>query len=293
MNGKKYLAGAATLAVVLIFAACGKSSSPTSPSSPAGSSKSGASITGIVSGTAGGSATGYTKLDNSSGVTVTIAGTNLTVAVDASGKFVFTGVPAGTVQLVFTSGGVTSTITLEGVKETDTITVKVTIKGTTASLDTEERNGATVTELEDRIAAINPGGTTRTLLLGSTTVSIPAGITIRHGGTAVPFENLKVGDRLHVRGALSGALFVATEVVVQNTNDNVPVNASGTVTDVPTGACPTVHFTVAGWGVDTNGSTDFQKGSCSAVVKGASVHIKGDVQQPSGRVLASWVQIGK
>lgn len=294
MNGKKYLAAATVVAFALLFVtACGKSSSPLGPSGASSTGSPGASITGTVTGTASGSAAGYTKLDNTSGISVTIAGTNLTVAVDSNGKFVFTGVPAGTVQLIFTAGGVTSTITLEGVQATDTISIKVTIKGTAAALDTEERNGQTMTELEDQISAINPGGTTRTLTVGTTIVSVPSTATIRHGNTAVTFDSLKVGDRVHVRGAAAGGgVFTATEVMVQNTNPNVPVNVNGAITSAVTGSCPAISFVVGGYTVETDKTTDFQKAACSTVAKGTSVHVKGDVQQ-SGHVLATWVQIGK
>ena len=46
--------------------------------------------------------------------------------------------PSGTVELVITANGVPTTITLEGVKETDKIVVKITIKGATATLDTDK-----------------------------------------------------------------------------------------------------------------------------------------------------------
>jgi hypothetical protein len=80
---------------------------------------------------------------------------------------------------------------------------------------------------------------------------------------------------------------------VQNTNDNVPVNVSGAVSNFAGGVCPAVQFAVGGWTVQTNASTDFQKGDCKTIANGVSVHVKGDVQASSGRVLASWVQIGK
>lgn len=290
MTRKKYL-GAMAVAMALVFVtACGKSSSPTSPSpSSSSSSTKGASITGTITGTTSGSSAGYAKLDGTSGVTITIAGTGLTVTVDSTGKFVFTGVPAGTVQLVITSGGASSTITLEGVTATDSITVKITLKGTTVSLDAEERNGTEMTEIEDRIAAINPAGTTRTLDVGSTRVSVPTTASIRHGGTVIDFTALKVGDRVHVRGGMTGGVFVATEVMVQNTNEKVPVNISGSIAGF-TGSCPSVKFTVGTWNVETNGSTDFQKNACGSLANGVGVHLKGDVQ-PSGSLLATWVQL--
>jgi hypothetical protein len=297
MNRRMFVATAGALSLALMLTACGQSSSPASPSpsssSSSTSSQPGATISGSVSGSTTGNAASYQKLGTGNGITVTIAGSNLTVSVDNQGKFTFTGVQAGTVQLVFTGGGGTATVTLNGVQETDKITIQVTLKGTTATLDTEQRNGATVTELEDQITAINPGGTTRTLDVGSTRVSVPATAVMRHGDTAVDFAALRVGDRVHVRGAMNGAMMVATEVMVQNTNASTGMNASGTVSSLQKigAGCPTIQFMMGGWTVETNASTDFQKGSCSTVANGMSVHVKGDVQQPSGRVLATWVQV--
>jgi len=282
-------------ALALALAACGGSANPASPSSPPASSpaaQAGATISGSVSGAAAGSARGYQALDAGSGITVTISGTNMVVSTDGQGKFTFTGVPAGTVSLVFTAGGTSATLTLGGVQATDHITLRVTLRGTTATLDDEQRNGSTMTELEDRITAVNPAGTTRTIDVGATRVSVPAAAVIRHGGTDIDFATLKVGDRVHVRGAVNGTLMVAAQVLVQNTNTNVAVNANGAVSGFQTlgAGCPTIQFVVAGWTVETNAATDFQKGTCGAIANGSSVHVKGDVQPSSGRVLATWVQ---
>jgi hypothetical protein len=291
MNRKMFVGAVSALALALV--ACGGTSNPASPSSTPGTTavvtQSGATINGSVSGTTGGAAAGYQKLDAAGGVTVTIQGTNIGVAVDSQGKFTFTGVPGGTVTLVFTSGGASATLTLNGVTATDTITIRVTLKGTTATLDDEQRNGATMTELEDQIAAINPEGTSRTLVVGGTRVSVPAAATIRHGDLPIDFTALKVGDRVHVRGAMSGTLMTATEVMVQNTNTNPGVNASGTVTAVASRSCPVVEFSMGGWTILTNASTDFQKITCATLAVGSSVHVKGSVQA-SGKVLATWIQ---
>jgi hypothetical protein len=78
--------------------------------------------------------------------------------------------------------------------------------------------------------------------------------------------------------------------MLQNTNANPGVNASGNVTAVTFKTCPVIEFAVGGWNVVTNGATDFQKITCDAIAIGTSVHVKGIVQQPSGKVLATWVQ---
>lgn len=294
MNRKRFVGVVSVLALILALAACGSSSSnPASPSSSASAStgQAGATISGTVSGTTSGSAIGNQALDASSGITVTISGTNLTVAVDTQGKFTFTGVPAGTVEIVFTAAGSTATLTLNGVQATDKITIHVTVKGATATLDDEQRNGATMTELEDQIAAVNDAVTPPTLVVGGTTVAVPSSAVIRHGNDTVAFRALNVGDRVHVRGTMSGAVMTATEVMVQNTNTSPGVNASGTVMAVNSRSCPaSIEFTVGGWTVVTSDKTDFQKTTCATLAVGNTVHVKGTVQQPSGKVLATWVQ---
>lgn len=293
MNPDKYLRLGAVMGMVvaLLVGACGGTSNPASPSpSPSPSSgAAGAQISGTVSGTAGGSGGGVAALA-ANAITITIAGTGITASCDGNGNFLLTGVPAGTVQLVITTGSGSATITLDGVQASDTIKIKVTVKGATATLDSEERNGQPATEMEDRISALNPEGTTRTLVVGSTRVSVPTTAVIRHGGTTIEFSALKVGDRVHVRGAMSGPLLVATQVMVQNTNGKTPVNVSGSVSSLLAGsACPAIRFVVDGWTVETDGNTDFKKVTCAGVAVGSKVHVKGDVQ-PSGRVLATSVQ---
>jgi hypothetical protein len=291
MNPKRCLGSAAVVALALVFAACGKSSSPSSPTDPS-SAAGGATINGTIGGlaTTGSTAGGVAKLDATGGVTVTISGTTIAVSVGSNGKFVLTGVPTGTVQLVFTTASGSSIITLDGVKEGDSIVVKVTIKGVTATLDDEERNGTAMTELEGQIAAVNPEGTTRTLEVNATRVSVPTTAAIRHGSTAVDFTSLKVGNRVHVRGLMSGTVLEATEVNVQNTNQHVPVNISGTIAGFTANpACPVVQFKVGSWTVDTASTTSFQKTPCANLANGMTVHVKGDVQE-SGTVLATWVQ---
>lgn len=288
MQRMKLLAGAAALMALVVVSACGKSSSPTSPSSPS-FAKAGAVINGTVSGVATGSSLGYGKLDTSSGVTVTIAGTELKVTVDASGKFVLTGVPAGTVELVITANGVPTTITLEGVKETDKIVIKITIKGTTATLEDEERNGLEMTELEDQIASID--ATNKSLVVGGIKVDATSAVIRQGNNDKVDFATLKVGNRVHVRGTMpSPGQFTATEVKLQNTNAKVPVNVSGKLSDL-LGQCNAITFTVEGWKVYTEDkTTDFGKAGCTAVTATSTVHVKGDVQG-DGRVLASSVQV--
>ena len=232
------------------------------------------------------SSSGYT-------IVVSVPGTALSTTLDGVGRFKLTGVPSGTVELKFSGNGMQGSITLTGIKDADQVDIAVTLSSAGAALQTQERDTGGEVQLEGRIAAINPGGTANTLLVDSVTVSVPTTAIIRHGDTDMTFAELKVGDRVHVKGTRNGLLLTAREVVVQNDNASVPVNVTGAVSLLQSGfACPAIRFTVAGWIVETSAATDFQKGSCTSIANGTSVHVKGDVQS-SGRVLATWVQVGK
>jgi hypothetical protein len=294
-----------TTSLALVLGGCGGQSpvtaeSPTAPTqtssapTPALSPTSGgATVTGTVAVPAG--PTGFTASSAASTsytVVVSVSGTALQTTVDAAGRFKLTGVPAGTIQLKFSGNGMEGSITLTGVRDADQIEIAVVLSSSGASL-APSGDPAGQTQLEGRVAAINPNGTTNTLLVDSTMVSVPAGTVIRHGDTPIAFSALQVGLRVHVKGVSSGQVLVASEVIVQNTNSSVPVNATGTVSQMqPDFPCPAIRFTLSGWIVETSPATSFEKGACSSIADGTSVHVKGDVQS-TGRVLATWAQLKK
>jgi Domain of unknown function (DUF5666) len=55
---------------------------------------------------------------------------------------------------------------------------------------------------------------------GSFTVALTASTIIRKGQTIVAPADLKVGDRVHVKAALQNKIYTATEVIVQNQDDD-------------------------------------------------------------------------
>jgi hypothetical protein len=291
------LVPAAVLALAVV--ACGGQSaapdaaSPTAPTTVPSPAPLGATVSGTVAVISG--AQGVTGLHAASSYTivVSVVGTSLSTAADGTGHFKLTGVPSGTVILKFSGNGLQGTITLTGVKEADEIAVSVNLSPSGATLDTGGQDSGGSVQLEGRISELNPGGAAATFMLDSTMVSVPAGTDIRHGDSAVPFASLQVGDRVHVKGTRNGQTVVASQVIVQNTNSNVPVNIKGAVTELLAGfSCPAIRFKAEGWTVETTAATSFEKGTCAAVAVGTSVHVKGTTQS-SGRVLATWVQIGK
>jgi hypothetical protein len=295
----RVLRGVLAAAFALAVAACGSQSSMPAPSpvttsaTPSAPASVGATINGTVTVTSAPTAGSSLHAATSYSIVVSVVGTSLSTACDGAGHFKLTGVPSGTVELKFSGTGVQGSVTLAGVNDADDIAVSVTLSTSGAAIDTQERDGAGVVELEGRIAALDVGGASNTILVDSTTVSVPGSADIRHGDTPMTFAMLQVGDRVHVRGVKNGQVLVADLVIDQNDNTSVPVNVTGAVLQLISGfACPAIRFTVEGWTVEADASTSFEKGTCSSIAKGTSVHVKGTVEA-SGRVLATWIQIGK
>jgi hypothetical protein len=88
--------------------------------------------------------TGVTAVGAPSGMTVTVAGTNLSAAVDIAGQFEIAGVPAGSVQLMFTYANVGATVRLSNVGQAELIRIKVNVSGTTATIVDEVRSAGKV-----------------------------------------------------------------------------------------------------------------------------------------------------
>lgn len=162
----------ACLLPLLVAVACGGGggggSSPTAPPPPVANGT--ASLSGQVSvtGSTGGSslsagssafATGGARsgigraatqspsalaaADSSgSGVTVQIAGTSLSTVAAADGSFSLSGVPQGNITVMFETSSGTATVGINGVQPNESITIEVTVSGSTASVDNIDRNGS-------------------------------------------------------------------------------------------------------------------------------------------------------
>lgn len=134
-----HIQSAAACAAFVLLAGCG-GSSVTGPSSPGSG---GATVVGIVTGSAGASAmsgAGTTGATVSSGLTVTVVGTNLSASVDAQGRFEITGVPAGTIKLQFRDATVNATVEISNVGPGDLIQIRVAVNGAAVTIVSEERS---------------------------------------------------------------------------------------------------------------------------------------------------------
>ncbi len=118
--------------LVLGASACGGSTpggngSPTGPSGSSGPVVSGAVIRGTVIGRPLTAAKLGPTLDSASTLTVTVGGTSLTVAVDATGHFVISGVPAGNIELIFRDESSAWIVVITGVASAEQIDIQINL----------------------------------------------------------------------------------------------------------------------------------------------------------------------
>jgi hypothetical protein len=231
-------------------------------------------------------------------LTVTVSGTQISATIDGKGQFTLTGVPPGTVQLMFTGPGVNAALTLSDVGERDEIHITVRVNGNNAELEDDRHNKPdNGVELEGTLTEVTTAA--RTFRVSGMLVNVPAGTPIRHGDTMLDFSTLKVGDRVHVKGTSTGTTVMATEVTLQNANGNPGQGGGDDGNDgddelegalsALSGTCPSISFTVSKSPVMTNASTQFRDAACSALKNNDKVEVKG-TKQANGVVLASRVE---
>jgi hypothetical protein len=293
--------------------ACGNATSATGPS---GAPSGGAVISGRVNMTGSAAATiaarfplavgvwaGVVPLASttSSTVTVTIVGTDVSTTVDGGGTFTLNGVPPGTVQLRFQGRGADATVTISGVEADDRLNIVVTLNGSSARLDTNEKtsggkgngNGNGV-DVNGRIDSINNAA--RTVSVNGTTVLVTSSTVIRHGNQTFAFSDLRVGDHIQVKGARNGSMVTASEIKVEqggngddgDDDDNEDVDRTqlrGTVS-LLIGLCPGLTMTVSGTQVVTNAATQFVDITCNTLRNDMRVVVDG-IRRNDGSVLAT------
>jgi hypothetical protein len=115
---------------VAAAAGCGGGSG-TAPTAPSAAGGSGATIAGTVRSAAASAP---------AGLTVAVAGTGLSVAVESSGDFQLDGVPSGNVQLQFRNESINATAQIPNVAADQFVRIQVQLNGSTASVVSEERS---------------------------------------------------------------------------------------------------------------------------------------------------------
>lgn len=299
------LRGPAVL-MAMLAAACGGGSGTHSPVAPtaalagSGGSSTGATIGGTV--VTGIGAASFRPAAAAT-ITVSVAGTGMSSPVDSSGSFLLVNVPSGHVQLQITGPGIQAQVDLGDVAEHETVRITINVSGTTADVDdTETETPGSEAQLEGRVTKVGTG----MLTVGTVDVTVPSGVTIRHGDTTLTLADVHTGDLVHVQGSRSGSVFIATQIIVQTSNGNPgepepgddhghdnEVELNGTIAGLSsTSLCPAISFTVSSTTVTTNASTEFKGASCSQLANGQRVEVKG-TKQSNGSVLAIRVEAEK
>ncbi len=111
------------------------------------------------------------------------------------------------------------------------------------------------------------------------------GLTIDYSGL-VPQPSIENGDFVEVEGGFSGALFVATELEIEDSpfsvQDDEEVEIEGLVTALA--PVPEVDFEVSGFPVRLTAGTTYENGTEDDIVLNARLEVEGSVQ---GGVLIS------
>jgi hypothetical protein len=226
-------------------------------------------------------------------LTVTVLGTTIASALDASGRFTLNGVAPGDIQLRFSGSGVDSTVPLAQVQPAQSITLVVTVSGTVAAIETESRSGAGEDEIEARVESLPPTVPSGTFVAGGRTVRTDASTRIEQGSSTRSFSDLAIGIRVHVRGRLTSGALLASIVQIQNTNADIPVEINGVIDSV-TGTAAAFQFKIGSRVVKGDSlTTFFGDGSATvsfaALKDGVRVEVKGS--QRDGYVYATRIHV--
>jgi hypothetical protein len=120
------------------------------------------------------------------------------------------------------------------------------------------------------------------------------GATIRHGNRTLTIGDIEVGDHVQARGAMDGAILVATEIKVQDTGrDNGDIDEAdieGVISGLSaTTGCPLVTFMIGTTLVSTSETTMFDDVACAALANNLLVEVEG-VRRSDGSILATRIE---
>ena len=281
------------LALVLASAFVGSACSNSNPASPSSAGGSGAVINGVVAGTGGSGSTarsgGITANGLTTGMTVSVTGTNLSARVDASNRFSLRGVPDGTARLQFSSATVNATADVNAVQSSETITLEVSVTPTTAVIESVSRSTGNAEQLEGRVESLPPTTPAGTLVVAGRRVSTDASTQILSGSEVLTFAALAIGQRVHVKGSTSGTSLLATIIDIQNTNVEIPVPINGDIENF-SGSPSAFQFEIDGQLIKGDATTEFFGDSqFSDIANGKRAEVKGLLR--NGFVFASRMKV--
>jgi hypothetical protein len=292
MNARRVAVVLTLVVPVLILAACGGPSSP--------SSEEGISLQGTLVGEGGASASSVGgRAAVASTITVTVLeNPSIVVTVGADGRFSLRGLPPGGFTLVFMADGTkVGTLSFTELKPNQEITLTVRLEGNTIVLVEERRNGIGHgdTEIEGRVEAVtalNPAGDSLFVINGRTVVARPGETTIREGNRARSVNDLTVGRQVHVKGVFiptssrTNQMVLAHEIMLQ---DDDP----GGEPSPPRGSCAVgsnaeVEGLITGKGASSVTVTQQGKGDYLCLVSSSTRIRKGNTTYTFDQLQGGW-----
>jgi len=225
------------------------------------------------------------------GLTVTVNSNGMSAIVDAAGRFSLLNVPPGNVDLRFNAPGVLATVTLTDLQSGQTVDITVALTATTADVESDRRALGSEIQLEGRVESLPPTTAAGSLMVSGRSVTTDGTTTVFLNGQAASFAALAVGQRVHVKGQMSGAAIAARTIQIQNTNVDIPINVNGIVSQSLM-TTPTFQFQVNNQLIKGDALTEFTGNSqLSDLANGARVEVKG--AQRDGFVYASQIHVNK
>jgi hypothetical protein len=216
--------------------------------------------------------------NGSAPLTVTVVGTTVSTAVDATGRFTLTNVPPGTVDLRFEGPATNAVLSLGSVPAGAQLDVTVAVSGTTAALVDHRAH------LQGAVSALSGSCPTLQLTVSGSTVKTTAQTVYQSASCA----DLTQGAKVEVEGTRGAdGVVVATKVQVERQEVDVRGNVSALG-----GACPTLTFTLNGTVIKTSSSTRFINVTCGEIRNGDNTEVEG-VKQPDGSVAATKVDVDR
>lgn len=280
-------------AALLVASTACSGNNPSSPSPTGGIVINGSIVTG--SGSAGSGSTASVAPDPRrsdsipGGLTITVVGTNITVQVNADGTFTINGVPAGSIDLRLNGPGLQAVVSLLELQFGQTVTITITVNGSTAELDTDHRRGPSGEELEGRVESLPPTTAAGSFVVAGRTVTTNGSTTFVMQGQPATFASLQIGQRVHVKGQPGTTSLLATEVNIQNTNTDIGTNINGTVTQF-SGNASAFQFMVGDRLIKGDGATEFFGNSAFGdLANGKRVEVKGSLRD--GYVYATRIHV--
>jgi hypothetical protein len=258
----------------------------------------GASISGTVA-APGTSSAGYSTFTGT--LFIQVVGSDVSSLVSANGSFELKGVPAGEVVLRIGGGDLDATLLVGSVGSGESVRLVIVVGGAVPVITSDSRvNAGQNKELEGTLQAKQPPAG---LVVNNQIVEVAAGSTsIKHGSALLTYEDLAVGQRVHVRGTIRVAAgttaLVAGIIEVQQTSPPSPsaeVVVRGKIASLVDGSCDAKNlaFTVTPSSgqvrlIRTNDATGFSA-PCVLLKVGTEVEVKGSEPAGAGAVLAAKV----